>query len=281
MHIENHKLIGPPVLGPISYNNTPNISGVFADNLPDTIIVHYTGGNSLGSSVAWLTDAKSKVSAHLVIGKNGEIVQLAPFNVVTWHAGISEWKGRSQLNKYSIGIELDNAGHLTKRPDGYYTHFGKKIGPKHVVLAQHKHQDSEKAWEAFTEAQIETTMEVCSLLKGQYNISEVLGHNDIAIGRKEDPGPAFPMKYLQDKVLGAKNNDVPGQENEVGTNYNAVVMANYLNIRAKPGLNAQIVANPLSRGTKLTILDENEEWCHVKYTLEGWVSKKWLKLFNA
>ena len=89
---------------------TPNHSGRFAGDLPDTVVIHYTAGASLKSSASWLTDHRSNASAHLVIGKSGEMIQLAPFNIRTWHAGKSYWKGRNNLNNYSIGIELDNAG---------------------------------------------------------------------------------------------------------------------------------------------------------------------------
>ena len=198
--IKNHRLIDPDRKRKISFRETPNHSGAFTGDLPDTIVIHYTAGASLESSVSWLTDPKAGVSAHLVIGKSGNLVQLAPFNIKTWHAGKSSWKGRSSLNNYSIGIELDNAGILEKREDGYYTAFNKKMDNTSVVLARHRLDTIEKAWETFTKAQIEAVTEVCLILKETYNIREVVGHDDIAPTRKRDPGPAFPMQDLKHRL---------------------------------------------------------------------------------
>jgi len=198
--IINHKLVDPEGRRTISYMETPNHSGRFTGNLPDTVVIHYTAGASLKSSANWLTDRRANASAHLVIGKWSEMIQLAPFNVRTWHAGISSWKGRYNLNNYSIGIELDNAGILEKREDGYYTAFNKKIDLASVVLARHKLDTSEKAWEAFPWEQIEAVIEACQLLKNTYNIREIVGHDDISPTRKRDPGPAFPMQYLKSRL---------------------------------------------------------------------------------
>lgn len=137
--IKNHRLIDPENKRKVSFTETSNHSGAFADHLPDTIVIHYTAGASLESSVSWLIDPRSGVSAYLVIGKSGDIVQLAPFNVKTWHVGKSSWKGRNNLNNYSIGIELDNAGMLVKREDGYYTAFNKKIDPATSWTSQGTH----------------------------------------------------------------------------------------------------------------------------------------------
>jgi hypothetical protein len=76
--ITNHKLIDPEGIRTISYLETPNHSGRFAGDLPDTIVIHYTAGASLKSSASWLTDRRSNASAHLIIGKSGEVIQLTP-----------------------------------------------------------------------------------------------------------------------------------------------------------------------------------------------------------
>ena len=93
---------------------------------PDNLIIHFTEGQSLDGAVSWLTNPVSQVSAHVVIGRDGQIAQTVPFNIIAWHAGVSSWQGRKQMNKYSIGIELDNAGMLQK------TRLGWKIQPQSV-----------------------------------------------------------------------------------------------------------------------------------------------------
>ena len=101
----------------VEIKKSPNHSGKFRNNLPDTIVLHYTAGASVNSCVNWLCNPAAKASAHLIVGKNGEVVQLVGFDTVAWHAGKSEWKGRKNLNQFSIGIELDNAGLLEKCAD--------------------------------------------------------------------------------------------------------------------------------------------------------------------
>lgn len=264
---------------PVSFDASPNHSDAFSDGLPDTIVMHYTAGSSLESSVNWLKNPASKASAHLIIGKKGEIVQLVPFNLKAWHAGISEWKGRSGLNRYSIGIEMDNAGLLEKRADGYYTNFGKRLDNSQVVLARHKFGDKEQAWEAFTEKQIETVETLCLLLIENYPIQEIVGHEDISRGRKTDPGPAFPLQKIINRVLTGRKDDESsndGNEENNGINY-GVVSADYLNIRKEPSTNGQLASDPLPRGTKLKIIEEKNGWLRVKVELQGWVSQKWVK----
>ena len=108
VRIENNRLHASE----IKHVTSPNTSGEFPPNLPDTLIIHFTGGSSVSSSVDYMLNPKSKVSAHLVIGRNGEVTQLLPFNAIAWHAGQSSFAGRKQFNNYAIGIELDNAGQL-------------------------------------------------------------------------------------------------------------------------------------------------------------------------
>lgn len=273
--IENHKLVDTNEKLKISFQETPNVSGPFKSGLPDTIVIHYTAGSSLKSSASWLQNPNAKASAHLVVGKAGEIIQLAPFDVRTWHAGRSSWKGRSGLNQYSIGIEIDNAGPLTQTPDGYMTHFSKLVDNKNVVLATHKLDSNERGWEAYTSQQIELVEEICLALKEVYNISEIVGHDDIAPSRKRDPGPAFPMESLQSKVLFGRNEDLPEEPEDLLDDV-AVVIADNLNIRSTPGINASLVSNPLPKGTKVKITKQQGGWSYVKADIEGWVSNQWL-----
>jgi N-acetylmuramoyl-L-alanine amidase len=279
MKIENFKMIPEQGDFEVDFRETPNRSGVFQDGLPDTIVVHYTGGSSIDSSISWLTNINAKASAHFVVGKDGKIVQLAPINTITWHAGISKWNNRNSLNNYSIGIEIDNAGLLEKRANGYATWFNKRIPDEQVVLAKHKNKDKEEAWEAFTAQQIEAVECLCSALIQKYNIKEILGHDDISPGRKVDPGPAFPLVKLRDKILfGRKDDDESGEsdfESQV-PEYGSVT-ANLLNIRSLPNGNAPTVSAPLALGTKVKILDKQGKWYKVSLQTEGWVNARFVK----
>ncbi len=85
LSIKNHRLVGDPV----SFRPTPNVGGALAARY---LVLHFTAGRSLETSVESLCTQKPQgnASAHLVLGRDGRIVQLAPFNVVTWHAGVSQ-----------------------------------------------------------------------------------------------------------------------------------------------------------------------------------------------
>ena len=134
------------------------------------LILHYTGMKKEKDAIKKLTTEKSKVSCHYFIKNNGEILTLVPVLYTAWHAGISTWKNFKFLNKNSIGIELSNPGH-----ENLYRKFSKK--------------------------QINSTLNLILFLIKKYKIKKqfILGHSDIAPGRKKDPGEKFPWKYLSKK----------------------------------------------------------------------------------
>ena len=138
------------------------------------IILHYTGMQSERESLKRLTNSRSKVSCHYLIGRNGKIFNLVKNEHIAWHAGKSRWGKYSNLNKNSIGIELVNKGH--------------KFG-----------------YQSFTKKQIKKLILLCKSLKKKYKIknSHILGHSDIAPLRKVDPGEKFPWKYLSYKGIGS------------------------------------------------------------------------------
>lgn len=271
MEIINHLLQGPN----IEFINTPNQGGTFTTGYPDTIIIHYTAGASKESSVRTLITPESKASAHMVVGRDGSIVQLAPLNMVTWHAGKSEYKGRIGFNKYSIGIEIDNAGPLTKRSDGYYSWFNKKYEEGDVVFGTHRNETTPRYWHAYTEQQIQTVFDICFQIAKHYNIKMILGHEEISPIRKIDPGPAFPLDKLRDKILNsARNQDEPEDKVEMKE---GSVTASKLNIRSAPDMNAEKVAMPLLSGVKVKILESKDGWFKVVAPVEGWVSSQYIK----
>ena len=75
------------------------------------IIIHYTGMKKESDAIKKLCDLNSKVSSHYFIKNNGKIISMVPDLYQAWHAGVSRWKGLKSLNKYSIGIEINNPGH--------------------------------------------------------------------------------------------------------------------------------------------------------------------------
>ena len=106
MEILKHRLVDGGVQHLVCRKNSRKLSG------PDMIVVHYTAGSSARTAAEFLAKEEVKASAHLVIGRQGELFQLVSFDTEAWHAGRSSYDGRANLNRYSIGIELDNLGRL-------------------------------------------------------------------------------------------------------------------------------------------------------------------------
>jgi len=121
MEISNYRLEGKEV----EYRESPNQGGQYEDGALDTILIHYTAGANAESAIRTLSDVERKVSAHLVVGRDGAVTQLLPFDTVGWHAGVSKWGDREGFNKYSIGIEIDNAGQLEEKDGQYLSWFGR------------------------------------------------------------------------------------------------------------------------------------------------------------
>jgi N-acetylmuramoyl-L-alanine amidase len=137
------------------------------------IIFHYTGMKKESDALKRLTDIQSEVSCHYLIKNNGEIIKLVPDLYIAWHAGKSSWKNYNSLNQNSIGIEITNPG---------YEHGYKK----------------------FTKKQITSLLKLSKFLIKKYKIDSknILGHSDIALERKKDPGEKFPWEYLSKNKIG-------------------------------------------------------------------------------
>jgi len=133
-------------------------------------------------AINYLVDAKNKVSAHFLINKNGEIYYLVDIKNRAWHAGISMWKDNKDINSSSIGIEIDNSGHLLD-------------------------------FENYTKKQNSSLIKLLHYLTKNYKIdfNYILGHSDIAPYRKIDPGEKFPWHLLSDfkkKLLDKENKHI-------------------------------------------------------------------------
>lgn len=282
--MKSHLLNGPNV----SFFPSPNSSGSFDEGLPDTIVIHFTAGSSLASSVDVMTNSDSKVSAHFAIGRNGDIVQMLPTNKIAWHAGKSSYKGRTNLNRYSIGIELDNAGQLTQNSRGEFkTWFGKTCPQDDVVAAVHRNQTAKTYWHRFTDEQIARTYALCKALCQRYHIKMIVGHEEIAPVRKIDPGPAFPLDELRARLLNikiepARETKISAQstfnsaEREVVSKKRAGVNASTLNVRLGPGTDFEKIKGEVNKGDMLTIIEKQGEWARVSYTATGWVNTRYI-----
>jgi len=131
------------------------------------VVLHYTDMPSVDAAIARLCDPAAKVSSHYVISEEGEVVRLVPESKRAWHAGRSFWRGKSNVNGASIGIELHNPGHTC----GY---------------------------RPFPDAQIEALVPLLHRIVRTHDIprANVVGHSDVAPQRKLDPGELFPWDRL-------------------------------------------------------------------------------------
>lgn len=269
--VKNHRLQQNNI--PFPFVRSPNQSAGRTIR-PEYLVIHYTAGRSAESSVRWLTSPEAKASAHLVIGRDGGVTQLVAFDRRAWHAGVSQWEGRSGLNSFSIGIELDNMGVLDKTvDDSWHAWFGARVPDDEVLEARHGNESAMRGWHTYTEVQLESALEVASALVSHYGLKGILGHSDIAPGRKQDPGPAFPMERFQARLAGREDE----QEEDSADLF---LTKSHLNIRTGPGTSfPKLDVSPLPPKTRLVVLGENGIWRRVDVLdtvdgdmdIEGWV----------
>ncbi len=147
--------------GPVGLS--PNFGPRRGGARPELIVIHYTAMASCAEARARLCDPVAEVSAHYLIGGDGTVEQLVDETMRAWHAGAGEWQGRGDVNSRSIGIELDNPG---DRP--------------------------------FSDPQMKALEALLPQIMTRWGIGPagVIGHSDMAPGRKRDPGPRFDWRRL-------------------------------------------------------------------------------------
>jgi len=158
----------------IDLNYSPNFNPIKRKHKQiKFLIFHYTGMKKESEAIKKLTKIQSEVSSHYFIKNNGDIILMVPDLYVAWHAGKSSWKNYRSLNKYSIGIEINNSGHQFN-------------------------------YKKYSTKQINSILNLSKYLIKKYNIKKknILGHSDIAPNRKKDPGEKFPWKYLAANQIG-------------------------------------------------------------------------------
>ena len=152
---------------------SPNFGPRAGVSRPDMIILHYTGMKTGEAAEAWLCAPESQVSSHYLVHEDGRIVQMVRESDRAWHAGKSFWRGVTDVNSHSVGIEIANPGHEF----GYHSFPGK---------------------------QITAVIDLCRGIIARHPVppQRVLGHSDVAPGRKVDPGEKFPWRKLAEAGIG-------------------------------------------------------------------------------
>jgi N-acetylmuramoyl-L-alanine amidase len=255
---------------------SPNQGGPL--KAPTLIVLHFTASGGAGpeGDADYFLSPNARVSAHAVVGRDGQILQTVPFDRTAWHAGRSVWRGVPNCNDFSLGIEIDNWGRLLRSADGQVRSWsGDPVDPARAVELTHKHERHAALWEIYPERQLAAlTTLVAALLKEYPSLQEIVGHDDVAPGRKADPGPAFPMDRLRDVVQG---------RTPTAPHIHRKVVAHRLHARGGPGLEFAILG-AFAQGQKLQVLyDSPGPWAQVTgSTVEGetvtaWVADQYLR----
>jgi len=131
------------------------------------VVLHYTGMPTAREALERMCDPAAEVSAHYMIDEDGIVTRLVPEDKRAWHAGRSYWRGITDVNSASIGIELVNPGH-------------------------------EWGYRPFSDAQMEALIPLLADIMRRHDIprANVVGHSDIAPSRKDDPGELFDWDML-------------------------------------------------------------------------------------
>ena len=229
MEIRDHRLVGKEFIP------TSKMSGFI---VPRAIVLHYTAGWTTQGDVDTLAKSDRKASAHTVVGRDGETIQIVPFNRKAWHAGPSQWPldvedpVYTDLNAHSIGIEISNAGWIKRLSNGnYQDQYGQEIAGSGRFVHQNRatHSPPNKwheefhprlargtyVWEPFYEEQLLAVDEqVAALLRTYSTIEHILTHEEIDTrGWKTDPGPMMPLRrYTKLTESRADDGDEPSDE---------------------------------------------------------------------
>ena len=161
---------------------------------PLYVVLHFTQMGSVRSSVDVL-NARG-FGYHVLVDRDGTVHQTAPFDRMVHHAGASNWRGRKALNAFSVGVSLANHGPLRRAGGRWRTLEGQPIADADVVEGSHANGDPLWAgigWERFPAPQVEAALDVCASVASAYPIRDVIRHDDVAVGRKLDTGPALDM----------------------------------------------------------------------------------------
>ena len=165
------QMLAQPASPADSLPATPYWVGTVNFNLrkPNYVVIHHTAQDSTAQTLKTFTLVRTQVSAHYVIGRDGQTYHMLNDYLRAWHGGAARWGSISDLNSVSIGIELDNNGS-----------------------------------EPFQEAQLASLLRVLAALKRTYNIptANFIGHGDIAPVRKNDPSVQFPWARLAARGFG-------------------------------------------------------------------------------
>lgn len=152
---------------------SPNIEPRKCGMRPSMLIMHYTGLPTVERAIDVLSRPDCKVSCHYVVDEDGRITQMVAEEARAWHAGVSYWAGETDVNSASVGIEIQNPGHVLGYSDFPARQMRAVAALARDIIARHR-----------------------------IPAERVLAHSDVAPGRKIDPGEKFDWGWLADEGVG-------------------------------------------------------------------------------
>lgn len=152
---------------------SPNFNDRPADKPVSILLLHYTGMETAAAALERLCDPAAGVSAHYTVDEDGAVYAHVTEDKRAWHAGVSYWAGETDINGISVGVEIVNPGH----------EFGYRL---------------------FPDPQLDAVVDLCLGILGRHAIPphRVLGHSDVAPGRRQDPGELFPWQDFAARGVG-------------------------------------------------------------------------------
>jgi N-acetylmuramoyl-L-alanine amidase len=261
----------------------PTLSFYAGSVPPEIIIMHYTASYEAGSAINTFLNPTAQASAHFVVDVDGSITQMVSIRDDAWHAGFAEYKGRTEVNRFSVGIEIVNPGYHSKAADGSYldwqhTPVSKaKLAPFGGMLEAHDAWvgTAKVHWALFPEKQLAAVQQLTRTLLSTYpSITDIVGHRDVDTVRKRkvDPGPAFPMKRFTALLTKRPSPAVPKP-----VDYLVKSDLGFVNVRSKPSITADKLSwSPLLNGDRVQQIGAKAEWFKVRRWRAGTVSEGWI-----
>ena len=206
---------------------------------PTLLVIHYSVTNTVAQAVSALNERG--LSYHVLIEKDGKAFQTRPFTQTALHPGLSNWKADAGVDfgasvmKNSIGICLMNMGFDVKSV------LAGNIGAGKLIY--NPNDPSMQRWERFPAAQVATCTSIAKEIIKAFPISEVVGHHDVAIMGKFDPGPLFDLTALNALITAPKP---PGFKTTVASKDGS------LSLREEASANAKVLRS-LPNGTTVHI----------------------------
>ena len=200
MKIENNLLVDDPRIQPY----VPAAMGwntLRPFNRVEFLTWHYT------ATMTYIQACWSIYSAHIYILPDGKICQRVPLNRVAYHAGLGEWGGRGNdplygFNVWSLGIEQINYGFVSKNWKGQWNRDGIILPDNQVIVAKHKLKSYPRGWQTYPQIQLQATFDVSKCLNDYFHFVDMVGHDDVCLTGKLDPGPAFPQADFKKSFYG-------------------------------------------------------------------------------